>query len=356
LRLLGSPDIDELERKGDVKGLQTALRSKHESERWAAACALASLGDEGGVAYLHTALRELDVEEIQRRLGDDNPHVRRTAAATLAGFVDEQDGLAEYSGRAVPSGRARRAVRSLIGALRSKDDAVRETAWSSLWNAKEYGDERGPWETLAGPEEVESLVAILVDESPQVRDSAIRLLGSWLGRRWVRDSGAAATALGPLTAALAEGSPAARAHAATTLGRLRDPCAVEPLVNALQDPDPVLRKAAASALGQLADRRTVEPLRAVLGDDDPAVRSEVVRALEQLGALRAADEYAAEIFELERQTPGATADRRLREIGEELYAQGGEARMRAALAGAYGLGMTGRYVERHWTGIGTWIG
>jgi HEAT repeat protein len=325
VRLLGAPNIEELERKGDVNALRKAVRSKHEGERWAAACALASLGEEDGAAYLSTALRELEIEEIESRLGDDNPHVRRVAAAVLAGFVDEQDGFAQNSGREVPSGRARRAVRSLIGALRSEDEGVRETALSSLRNAKEYGDEAGPWDALAGPEQVESLVAILEDESPDIRDGAVRLLGSWLGRRWVRDGGVASTALEPLTAALEEGSPASRAHAA-------------------------------AALGQLGDSRAVEPLRSLLDDDDPAVRSAVVRALEQLHVLRAAEEYAAEIVELERQTPGATADRRLREIGEELYAQGGEARMRAALGRAYGLGMTGRYVERLWTGIGTWVG
>jgi hypothetical protein len=49
-------------------------------------------------------------------------------------------------------------------------------------------------------------------------------------------------------------------------------------------------------------------------------------------------------------------DDRLAAIGNELYVEGGEARMRAALEPAHQKGLRGRYAERHWTGIGTWMG
>lgn len=49
-------------------------------------------------------------------------------------------------------------------------------------------------------------------------------------------------------------------------------------------------------------------------------------------------------------------DDRLSQIGRELHATGGEKRMKAALALAYDKGMRGRYVDRHWTGIGHWMG
>ena len=49
-------------------------------------------------------------------------------------------------------------------------------------------------------------------------------------------------------------------------------------------------------------------------------------------------------------------DDRLTRIGEELYKGGGEARMVAALQLAQAKGMRGHYVERHWTGIGSWRG
>jgi hypothetical protein len=50
------------------------------------------------------------------------------------------------------------------------------------------------------------------------------------------------------------------------------------------------------------------------------------------------------------------ADEELTEIGKRLHAAGGEPLMREALRGAQALGMRGRYVERHWTGIGSWMG
>jgi hypothetical protein len=50
------------------------------------------------------------------------------------------------------------------------------------------------------------------------------------------------------------------------------------------------------------------------------------------------------------------ADNELTAIGERLYAAGGENLMREALVQAQSHGMRGRYVERHWTGIGSWMG
>jgi hypothetical protein len=48
-------------------------------------------------------------------------------------------------------------------------------------------------------------------------------------------------------------------------------------------------------------------------------------------------------------------DELLTEIGVQLYAEGGERRMHAALDRAHMLGLRGHYVERHWNGIGTWV-
>ena len=50
------------------------------------------------------------------------------------------------------------------------------------------------------------------------------------------------------------------------------------------------------------------------------------------------------------------ADNELTAIGKRLHAAGGENLMREALVQAQSYGMRGRYVERHWTGIGSWMG
>ena len=84
---------------------------------------------------------------------------------------------------------------------------------------------------------------------------------------------------------------------------------------------------------------------------------------------RSLDEVVGEIVTLDRQlnrpaTEGrgnsdpewSRCDDRLTAIGRGRHAEGGEARMRTALEVAYQQGMRGRYVDRHWTGLGTWTG
>jgi twitching motility protein PilT len=68
-----------------------------------------------------------------------------------------------------------------------------------------------------------------------------------------------------------------RISAADTLGRLRDPRAVEPLVAALADPD--VKWAAVEALGRIADLRSLPALGKMLADPAPDVRIEVMQAL-----------------------------------------------------------------------------
>lgn len=86
-------------------------------------------------------------------------------------------------------------------------------------------------------------------------------------------------------------------------------------------------------------------------------------------AVRTLDDVVKEIMTLDRQlnklaTDGQgksnpewqRCDDRLMVIGKELHAEGGEERMADALELAQAMGMRGRYVERHWTGIGNWMG
>jgi twitching motility protein PilT len=68
-----------------------------------------------------------------------------------------------------------------------------------------------------------------------------------------------------------------RIAAADTLGRLKDPRAVEPLIAALGDPD--VRWTAVEALGRIADPRALNALGKMLADPAPNVRIEVLEAL-----------------------------------------------------------------------------
>jgi len=78
--------------------------------------------------------------------------------------------------------------------------------------------------------------------------------------------------------------PRDRAKAATALGKLGDPRAVEPLLEALSDDGSgFVRENTAEALGRLGDPRAVHPLVAALGDGNSAVRRGAADALLRLG-------------------------------------------------------------------------
>lgn len=80
-----------------------------------------------------------------------------------------------------------------------------------------------------------------------------------------------------------------RGAAATALGRLKAPAAVEPLIRALHNPDSFVRWGAASALGQIGDSRAIAPLLGLIEDESYRVRGEVGQALARLGEPRGFD-------------------------------------------------------------------
>ncbi len=130
-------------------------------------------------------------------------------------------------------------------------------------------------------------------------------------------------------------------------------------------------KGSASPAQRSATETTVEVASPVSGGKvvAVAVTPDGRSAVSGGKVVRSLDEVVGEIVTLDRQlnrlaTEGrgnsdpewSRCDDRLTAIGRELHAEGGEARMRAALQLAYQKGMRGRYVDRHWTGIGTWMG
>jgi HEAT repeat protein len=78
-----------------------------------------------------------------------------------------------------------------------------------------------------------------------------------------------------------------RRQAASTLGKLGDPRAVEPLIRALQDQSFGVRSCAALSLGLLRDARALEPLIEALHDEHNLVRNQAALALGILGDPRA---------------------------------------------------------------------
>jgi HEAT repeat protein len=73
-----------------------------------------------------------------------------------------------------------------------------------------------------------------------------------------------------------------RWKAAESLGRIRDPGAVEPLIDALWDEDSRVRLKAAWALGQIGDSRAILPLRRLYRMENEGVKEIITEAVEEI--------------------------------------------------------------------------
>jgi hypothetical protein len=132
---------------------------------------------------------------------------------------------------------------------------------------------------------LEALVARLGPGQPtDVRMEAARALGASRDPR----------ALEPLLAALGDDNRDVRWAAIEALGELGDRRAVPRLVEYLKRPEAYRwgKRLAASALGAIGDPAAVEPLAALLGDEDPFVRRLSALALLRIGGGRGLEAVA----------------------------------------------------------------
>lgn len=103
-------------------------------------------------------------------------------------------------------------------------------------------------------------------------------------------------AVGPISAALASGTPEIRRAAAGALWDIKSVDSVAALIDALSDPDPDVRRAVAGALGNIGDARAVQGLSVLLSDEgDMLVRVEVIRALGRIGDPKAFDTLVSQV-------------------------------------------------------------
>jgi HEAT repeat protein len=73
-----------------------------------------------------------------------------------------------------------------------------------------------------------------------------------------------------------------RWKAAESLGRMRDPGAVESLIDTLWDDDSRVRLKAAWALGQIGDIRAIPPLRRLYRMENEGVQEIITEAIEEI--------------------------------------------------------------------------
>jgi hypothetical protein len=119
---------------------------------------------------------------------------------------------------------------------------------------------------------VSQLITDLRNASDEDRESAATTLGN------IKDP----RAVEPLIAALKDSDAKVRSNAAFALGNFKDPHAVEPLIAAIKDTDSWVRRGAAWALGEIKDPLAFGPLTVALKDMDHEVRATARAALRDI--------------------------------------------------------------------------
>jgi len=260
LRKLGDPRA--------VEPLIKALGDRSPIVRGAAASALSEVGDRRAVDPMVISLGDTDetvreaaawtlgklkdpraVEPLILALKDWFFKVRETAAYTLGELGDP------------------RAVEPLIDALGDTHGKVREAA---AWSLGKCGD------SLA----VDPLLKTLEDEDPKVREAAAWTLGKFMDRRAVdpllktvgdedpkvREAASRLLEeLGEPLGRLIHGALSGSRHARNELAGRKDPRSLDPLIRSLRNRDGQVRRAAATVLGDIRDPRAVDGLVVMAG-------------------------------------------------------------------------------------------
>jgi HEAT repeat protein len=299
--LFGSPNIEELTARGNVKGLIKALSyQKDVIVRQDAVRALVEMGYGSEAAAALGKAKDAQAKALLLGILESNDHRARQAAVQALDKLDWQPAKDEISAvywitkrrwdRCTEIGAA--AVEPLIVAFKDQDS--REDAARAL--------------VKIGNIALKALTAALNDE--QVR-SGVMSVSSKLGwqldkgevgaiyciaqRQWKQCVEIGAPAVEPLVAVFRGGNEHARVDAADALGQiavrlgdsaLRDQI-VKLLIAALTDVDQNVRRTAAKALGSIGDVRAVEPLTVTLKQGRQDLRQTAAEALGQIGDGRA---------------------------------------------------------------------
>ncbi len=219
-----------LGRSGDPRGVRPLIEALRDSDRavqTAATSALASIG-EAAVVDLGSCLRDPDLS------------VQEAAASILSSIADE------------------RVLDPLISALLSEDWVVRMHASRAIGR-------------LANPQAVDTLVLLLQDKVPTVRNEALAALKA-MGEQ----------AVPPLLTALQEKDWRVRLKAIEALGVLGSQTAVQPLLDIVKnDPDTAVRQDAIRALGNIGDPSATGCLLRAL--NEPRLQIQAIEALGKIG-------------------------------------------------------------------------
>jgi len=217
--------------KPAVEVLIAALTDPSSDVRMNAAQALGEINDERAIDPLRAAMNDSDLS-VGRHASTAFGKIGKLAPEKLPGNLTEDLKSQDPAKRAevvrvLGDMKDRRAVESLIAALKDESWQVRRNAAMALGEIKD-------------PRAVEPLVAALRDDVVEVRESVPFGLAK-IGE----------PALGPLIGALKDQNKDVRSNAAMALLIMKDYRAVEPLIAALRDPDNYVRHRVSSALSHI---------------------------------------------------------------------------------------------------------
>lgn len=238
-----------------------ALRDEDWGVREDAALALGESRDPRGVRPLIEALRDSD-KAVQTAATSALTSIGEPAVVDLASCLRDPDLSVQEAAAAVLSSIAdERVIDPLMSALLSEDWVVRMHASRAIGR-------------LANPKALDTLVLLLQDKVPAVRDEAMAALKA-IGEQ----------AVIPLLTALKDKNWRARLKATEALGVLGSKTAVQPLLDIVaSDPDTAVRQDAIRALGNIGDPGATEGLLCVL--DDSRLQIQAIEALGKIGDHR----------------------------------------------------------------------
>lgn len=227
----------------DARGVPPLIRALRDSDRAVRQAAATSL----------TALGEPAVVPLGFCLQDPNLEVQETASSILASIADD------------------RVLEALSTSLLSPNWIVR------MHSAKALG-------RIQATETLETLILLLQDKVPGVRDEAARAIQA-MGE----------ASLPSLLSQLQDPNWRVRLRAVETLALLKSPAAVQPLMGVVQnDADTAVRQDAVRTLGKIGDAQVIPLLMESL--KQPSLK---LPAIEALGQIRSTEAVQALIAVIE---------------------------------------------------------
>ena len=262
-------------REAALAGLKYALADQDPAVRRQAAAALARIRNAPtGSAFADPAAQMRNVKELTADLTDGDAAVRTRAACDLRDIGD----------------RATDAIEPLVALLGDPTRVDPSICGRERWTSHNSDP------TTPGEQAARALVSI----GSRAFDPVVATLrgGSWVARRnaaWALGAFDDRRAVSPLVNTLKDAEAGVREQAAWALGALDDSTAVPALVTTLKDADARVRRQAAWAAGALDDSRAVQALAAALRDTDAEVRQQAAWALGAIGDRGAVDALIASL-------------------------------------------------------------